>query len=1056
MAFAVLVVVTHSLGAEPERDTEWMMFITHPNDVRNIGDEVNVTVHVFSEGERADPPNITFKIDESGREINLTRISSGLYRAQFTILQEELERDQIVQFACFINETDGTRLGRDHSAIRTPYHRAFGVDMLVQEPSDGVPIPGQDVVVMARTTYMGQPIDPDHIEFIVYHEGEGSYPTPVRVSQGIYSASFSMPSDMTKSNGISFIVDANYTDESRYYEEVRRIELYMDVFHVWAEVTNTTRRGASIEMYVTDLEGRPVGGAAVDIEASLYANGGASEHVVINDTTDASGMIAFIIEEYDRFGFWDMYVDGTITADGLVQWLDDDIILIEEPRDLGSSLIIEHQFDYPFEPGVSYELAFHVFYDRNDTVWSGQEVIVYIFDWTDAYLNQRLVTDTNGDFSVQFTAPELAAGTTKRTIRLLVKTWYGGYWHGHGEYMTVGYLVPFPRLFPYLDDQMEMDVGPMGPDMVVNITLDHADADGTNETVWVYWGPLPGSGNDWLYDEYSSDWWIWSERETLILTTPCVWNGDAYEGSITLPFHVPNRAMLHFAGVIAFTGADDWGRSATIRSDIMFEATGPPSVNILTPKEGETHSRDMLVSGRAFDDVSVVQVEVIIDDMDRRVASGTDDWSLVIDTTELEYGLHKIGARAFDGTEWSEVVEVVIMVNQPPVIEILGLDDVREVTLPLNITGTTSDDGGVVEVLIGFEFHNTTIEATGTDEWFYVLDEVEVDVEGFIFIIVRAYDAEGVDGVDMVMLRLADPPPPSVLISYPEDGVELNNDFVITGSALPGGALERVEVRIGGGSWGIANGSDDWTYRVSIWSFQHGENIIEARAYDGIEFTPTISITIIVDAIPEILERELSWGQDMVWIRGTARDDDGLEYVEMRFDDGGWFVVNGTTSWDHTVYPYELPDGDHTVEIRAFDGKFYSEVVTDEFSMDNIPILTVDNVIDKGDVISFEGNASDSGGVENVIYRLDEGEWTVFETTDEWSFQVDKSGLDPGEHTIDIKAFDGIYYSNTYSTNFTIEEVPEEEGNNLYLVIGIASVIAVVAVVALVLMRGRD
>jgi predicted transcriptional regulator len=55
-----------------------------------------------------------------------------------------------------------------------------------------------------------------------------------------------------------------------------------------------------------------------------------------------------------------------------------------------------------------------------------------------------------------------------------------------------------------------------------------------------------------------------------------------------------------------------------------------------------------------------------------------------------------------------------------------------------------------------------------------------------------------------------------------------------------------------------------------------------------------------------------------------------LETVEIRIDTGDWVLVNGTTNWSISVNVTDLPGGNHTLEVRAWDGYHYgmSETIT--------------------------------------------------------------------------------------------------------------------------------
>jgi parallel beta-helix repeat protein len=60
-------------------------------------------------------------------------------------------------------------------------------------------------------------------------------------------------------------------------------------------------------------------------------------------------------------------------------------------------------------------------------------------------------------------------------------------------------------------------------------------------------------------------------------------------------------------------------------------------------------------------------------------------------------------------------------------------------------------------------------------------------------------------------------------------------------------------------------------------------------------------------------------------VAGFASDTDGnVTYVEIRIDDNPWVKAEGTTSWVYTWNTKNVPNGNHSVYARSFDGTSYS------------------------------------------------------------------------------------------------------------------------------------
>jgi hypothetical protein len=68
-----------------------------------------------------------------------------------------------------------------------------------------------------------------------------------------------------------------------------------------------------------------------------------------------------------------------------------------------------------------------------------------------------------------------------------------------------------------------------------------------------------------------------------------------------------------------------------------------------------------------------------------------------------------------------------------------------------------------------------------------------------------------------------------------------------------------------------------------------------------------------------------------VTVQGTAEDPDGnetLQAVQVRVDGGEWTAATGTTNWSFALDTTTLANGDHLIELRAFDGTAYSGIAS--------------------------------------------------------------------------------------------------------------------------------
>ena len=96
MFVGVLLVLTSvgtAVTAEPGWDNPLAVFITVPDVEWDVGSEITVTVHVFNEGAYYDPDDVNLTMGEEYKEVNLTKVDTGLYTGTFTVMEEDLDWD---------------------------------------------------------------------------------------------------------------------------------------------------------------------------------------------------------------------------------------------------------------------------------------------------------------------------------------------------------------------------------------------------------------------------------------------------------------------------------------------------------------------------------------------------------------------------------------------------------------------------------------------------------------------------------------------------------------------------------------------------------------------------------------------------------------------------------------------------------------------------------------------------------------------------------------------------------------------------------------------------
>jgi hypothetical protein len=102
---------------------------------------------------------------------------------------------------------------------------------------------------------------------------------------------------------------------------------------------------------------------------------------------------------------------------------------------------------------------------------------------------------------------------------------------------------------------------------------------------------------------------------------------------------------------------------------------------------------------------------------------------------------------------------------------------------------------------------------------------------------------------------------------------------------------------------------------------------------------PSIAVNMGGNIRPKVSPQSPSEGQKVkgtIEITGTATKGTlDITKVQLRVDSGDWMDATGTASWRLGLDTTKLKNGKHTIEVRAFDGTDYSDMVNGTLTVDN-------------------------------------------------------------------------------------------------------------------------
>ncbi|MBI4056597.1 MAG: S8 family serine peptidase [Elusimicrobia bacterium] len=164
------------------------------------------------------------------------------------------------------------------------------------------------------------------------------------------------------------------------------------------------------------------------------------------------------------------------------------------------------------------------------------------------------------------------------------------------------------------------------------------------------------------------------------------------------PFLVGN----HIYSATAKDATSNQNQNSTGNLSLTVLDRNPPIVAITSPPSGAEVGITFTVSGTASDNVGVARVEIQIDGGDVKIASGTAQWTLSLNTAGLSTGAHSLLARAVDSSGNTATQTITINVTytdqESPIVQILYPSTGDNVKSPVPVSFSGSDNVAVSRV----------------------------------------------------------------------------------------------------------------------------------------------------------------------------------------------------------------------------------------------------------------------------------------------------------------------------------------------------------------------
>jgi len=194
---------------------------------------------------------------------------------------------------------------------------------------------------------------------------------------------------------------------------------------------------------------------------------------------------------------------------------------------------------------------------------------------------------------------------------------------------------------------------------------------------------------------------------------------------------------------------------------------------------------------------------------------------------------------------------------------------------------------------------------------------------------------------------------------------------------------------------------------------------------------------VIKNNLPEIeinAPENGSAHRGVVRVSGRASDTDGsISSLAYRADDGDWNDIDVGTDWLFNLDTTALPDGNHTITVRAVDDENASSDASLKIFADNTPPRVADIIIDPYSIfcrrtVTVEAEMSD---LSNITYiNFDFNDKSIQNST-ETEIPIDTTQYADGEYYLVINASDSLgnvlaEFSGNNSIPLVVDNTPPE------------------------------
>lgn len=429
-----------------------------------------------------------------------------------------------------------------------------------------------------------------------------------------------------------------------------------------------------------------------------------------------------------------------------------------------------------------------------------------------------------------------------------------------------------------------------------------------------------------------------------------------------------------------------------------------PISGITNPHQDMRIVGNLNIVGTCVDDDAVQYVELILDgDEEHPVrASGKEFWSYYLDTTKLEEGPHtiKVVGADINGLVGKPVELSWNLDRRQPVTAVNNREMGELVSGSVKFTGVVSDGNGIKELSYSVDNGETFKDIKLKDKKTFKEFEISVDTKKFpdgpAVLWFKAIDNAGSTGI-YSFLYFIDNTRPEISIIAPLEKDAQYGKVAVCGVAKDALGITELKWTFGteSGDFDLVPGNPYWGITFDTMDSKDTSRKFTITGKDLVGNVTTVSRTITLDqeldkptlTFSEPTSDTVVTAEDAVYVRGIAKDKEGISSVFYKLDNGG-FIEEKTkgTFYGKITDGSEIAPGRHTITAYAVDK---NGVKGNEFSVSfnalgPVPAFSeakLSGGVGSGPVVdgmsvhpeaglSFQTTVSSGLGLESVHYEL--------------------------------------------------------------------------------------